>query len=268
VGRALKARRADVQIVGADPEGSVYSGGTGRPYLVEGIGEDFWPTTYDPSVIDRVVMVSDRDSFTTARRVTREEGILVGGSTGTAVWAALEIGRDLGPDDVVVVLIPDSGRGYLSKLYNDAWMADYGFLAVEGPSAHDVLAHKTGALPELVHVHPEETVRQAIEILQEYQVSQMPVVRHEPPLVAAEVAGAVHDRDLMERAFREPGTLDRPIGEVMGPPLPAMGSGEPVEQAVTLLGGAPAVLVLDGGHPVGIITRSDVLEFLASRSGR
>jgi cystathionine beta-synthase len=268
VGRSLKSFNPQVQIVGADPEGSVYSGGTGRPYLVEGIGEDFWPTTYDASVVDRVVMVSDRDSFMTARRVTREEGILVGGSTGTAVWAALEVGRDLGPDDVVVVLVPDSGRGYLSKLYNDAWMADYGFLTVEGPTAADVLGHKDGHLPDLVHVHPEETVRQAIEILQEYHVSQMPVVRHEPPLVAAEVAGAVHDRDLMEAAFRDPASLDRRLGDVMGAPLPAMGSGESVESAVTLLGGAPAVLVLDGGHPVGIITRSDVLEFLASRGPR
>jgi cystathionine beta-synthase len=268
VGRSLKSFDPRVQVVGADPEGSVYSGGTGRPYLVEGIGEDFWPTTYDATVVDRVVMVSDRDSFMTARRVTREEGILVGGSTGTAVWAALEVGRDLGPDDLVVVLVPDSGRGYLSKLYHDAWMADYGFLAVEGPTAAEVLSHKDGHLPELVHVHPEETVRTAIEILQEYHVSQMPVVRHEPPLVAAEVAGAVHDRDLMEAAFRDPANLDRVIGDVMGPPLPAMGSGESVESAVTLLGGAPAVLVLDGGHPVGILTRSDVLEFLAARGTR
>jgi cystathionine beta-synthase len=114
VGRYLKSQNPNVQIVGADPEGSVYSGGSGRPYLVEGIGEDFWPGTYDPTVVDNVLMVSDRDSFLTARRVTREEGILVGGSAGTAVWAGLQIARPLGPDDVVVVLIPDSGRGYLS----------------------------------------------------------------------------------------------------------------------------------------------------------
>src|SRR5947199_1350428 len=154
VSRSLKAQNPEVQIVGADPEGSVYSGGTGRPYLVEGIGEDFWPTTYDPAAVDRVVSVSDRDSFHTAHRVTREEGILVGGSTGTAVWAALEVGRDLGHDDVVVVLIPDSGRGYLSKLYNDEWMADFGFLRSGGQTVGDVLERKAvaGELPALVHV--------------------------------------------------------------------------------------------------------------------
>src|SRR5208282_1135089 len=144
IGRYLKSQNPDVQIVGADPEGSVYSGGSGRPYLVEGIGEDFWPGTYDPEVVDRVVMVNDTDSFLTARRVTREEGILVGGSTGTAVWAALQVARPLGPDDVVVVLIPDSGRGYLSKLYNDGWMADFGFLRSGGQSVGEVIANKGG----------------------------------------------------------------------------------------------------------------------------
>ncbi|MBV8692681.1 MAG: cysteine synthase, partial [Actinobacteria bacterium] len=140
IGRYLKQQNREIKIVGADPEGSVYSGGSGRPYLVEGIGEDFWPDTYDPSVLDQVVMVSDRDSFLTARRVTREEGILVGGSTGTAVWAALEVGQHLGPDDVVMVIVPDSGRGYLSKLYNDEWLADFGFLRAGGQTANDVLA--------------------------------------------------------------------------------------------------------------------------------
>ncbi len=263
VSRYLKAQSPDVQIVGADPEGSVYSGGSGRPYLVEGIGEDFWPDTFDPAAVDRTVMVSDRDSFLTARRVTRDEGILVGGSAGTAVWAALEVGRGLGPDHVVVVLIPDSGRGYLSKLYNDDWMADYGFLRASGQTAGDLLARKSASVPALVHVHPDETVRAVISVLREFGVSQVPVVKAEPPLVAAEVLGAVQDRELMDRAFADPAILDRPIMEVMGPPLPTLGSGEAVEMAVARLETAPAVLVLDAGHPVGILSRSDVLEFLA-----
>jgi cystathionine beta-synthase len=265
VSRFLKAQNPAVQIVGADPEGSVYSGGSGRPYLVEGIGEDFWPDTYDPAAVDRVVMVSDRDSFLTARRVTREEGILVGGSTGTAVWAALEVGRDLGSDDVVVVLIPDSGRGYLSKLYNDDWMADFGFLRAGGQTVADVLSRKASGLPTLVHVHPDETVRDVIAVLREYEVSQVPVLKADLPLAVAEVSGAVHERDLMERAFSDPGVLERPVAEVMGPALPTVGSGEPVEVAVERLDQAAAVLVVDAGHPVGILTRSDVLSFLAQR---
>ncbi|HVV37897.1 MAG TPA: cystathionine beta-synthase [Acidimicrobiales bacterium] len=264
-GRFLKSQDANVQIIGADPEGSVYSGGSGRPYLVEGIGEDFWPTTYDPSVVDRVVMVSDRDSFLTARRVTREEGILVGGSAGTAVWAAVQVGRELSHDDVMVVLIPDSGRGYLSKLYNDGWMADFGFLRASGQTVADVLARKGRDIPELVHVHPDETVRAAIEILREFGVSQMPVVSHEPPVVAAEVRGAVHERDLLDAAFKDPSVLDGPLEKVMGPALPMLGGGEPVEDAVAALEASSAIVVLDGGHPVGILTRSDLLEFLVNR---
>jgi cystathionine beta-synthase len=242
----------------------VYSGGTGRPYLVEGIGEDFWPTTYDPRAVDRVVMVSDRNSFLTARRVTKEEGILVGGSAGTAVWAALEVGRELTSNDVVVVLIPDSGRGYLSKLYNDEWMADFGFLRAGGQTVGDVLERKADSLPALVHVHPDEVARDVIAVLREYHVSQVPVLKAELPLAVAEVSGAVHERDLMERAFADAAILDRPVAEVMGPPLPTVGSGESVEVAVQQLDAAPAVLVVDAGHPVGILTRSDVLSFLAS----
>ncbi len=265
-GRYLKSQNPNVQVIGADPEGSVYSGGSGRPYLVEGIGEDFWPTTYDASVVDRVVMVSDRDSFLTARRVTREEGILVGGSTGTAVFAAVQVGHELSADDVVVVLVPDSGRGYLSKLYNDGWMADFGFLRASGQTLADVLARKGADLPGLVHVHPDETVRDAIAILREFGVSQMPVVSHEPPLVAAEVRGAVRERDLLEKAFANPDVLDQPLENVMGPPLPMLGGGVPVEDAVAELESQSALIVLDGGHPVGIVTRSDLLDFLVHRS--
>ena len=265
VGRYLKSQNPAVQVVGADPEGSVYSGGDGRPYLVEGIGEDFWPETYDPSVVDQVVAVSDRDSFLTARRMTREEGILVGGSTGTAVWAALHVGRDLGPDDVVVVIIPDSGRGYLSKVYDDEWMSDYGFLQSAGQTAGDVLHRKAADLPALVHVHPTETVRDVIATMREFEVSQLPVVRAEPPIKAAEVAGSVAEREIMEQAFADPSVLDRPVSEVMSPPLPSVGRGESVDVVVAALDKATAVLVLDGGVPVGILTRSDLLAFLTGR---
>src|SRR5580658_491852 len=266
VGHFLKSQNPGIRIVGADPEGSVYSGGSGRPYLVEGIGEDFWPATYDPSVVDTVVMVSDRDSFLTARRVTREEGILVGGSTGTAVWAALQAARPLGPDDVVVVLIPDSGRGYLSKLYNDGWMSDFGFLRSGGQSVGEVIANKGGDLPPLIHVHPDDSVRDVIAILREFGVSQVPVLKVEPPVVAAEVLGAVHDRDLLQAAFQDHDLLTRPVSEVTGPPLPTIGVGEPVESAVARMEKFGAVLVFDAGHPVGILTRSDVLGALVGRA--
>jgi cystathionine beta-synthase len=186
------------------------------------------------------------------------------------VRAALEVGRPLGPEAVVVVLIPDSGRGYLSKLYNDAWMADFGFLLTSGQTTAGVLAGKRGDLPPLVHVHPDEPVRQVIAVLREYDVSQLPVLKAEPPLAVAEVVGSVEERDLLELAFHDPSILDRPVGDAMGPPLPTVGVGEPVELAVRRTEETGAVVVLDAGHPVGILTRSDLLGFLVgqSRSGR
>ena len=265
VGHYLKSQNPSVQIIGADPEGSVYSGGSGRPYLVEGIGEDFWPKTYDRSIVDRIVSVSDRDSFLTARRVTREEGILVGGSAGTAVHAALVVGRELGPSDVVVVLVPDSGRGYISKLYNDDWLADYGFLRTSGQTVADVLGRKGRDIPVLIHVHPDEKVRDTIKLMREYEVSQVPVVKAELPLAIAEVVGSVRERALLESVFQDEGLLDKPVSEVMGPPLPTVGSGEAVDAAVESLEKGPAVLVVDAGHPTGILTRSDVLDFLSQR---
>jgi cystathionine beta-synthase len=269
IGKYLKEQNPDIRVIGADPEGSVYSGGTGRPYLVEGIGEDFWPTTYDPSVVDEVIPISDAESFATARRVTREEGLLIGGSGGTAIAAALRIGEGLPPDAVIVVHIPDSGRGYLSKLYDDGWMADHGFLRASGQTVGDVLAQRDRSMPALVHTHPDESVRVAIDILREYGVSQMPVVKQEPPVVLAEVVGAVNERDLLHAAFSDPSAMDKTVGDVMGPPLPTVGIGEPVNLAVERLEAAPAVLVLDGGHPVGVLSRSDVLGTLAAgRGGR
>ncbi|MGO9872407.1 MAG: cystathionine beta-synthase [Acidimicrobiia bacterium] len=267
VGRALKARNPSVQIVGADPSGSVYSGGTGRPYLVEGVGEDFWPGTFDRSVVDRVVEVSDADSFLTARRVTREEGLLIGGSGGTAVHAALEIARPLDGDAVVVVLLPDSGRSYLTKIFDDQWMFDMGFLRGEGLVAGDVLAAKGKGLPDLVLVLPDEQVRDAIAVMHDTGVSQVVVsVTKELPLAAKEVVGTLRELELMDRTFRDDGVLDKPIAAVMSPPMPMLGIGEPVARVVACLEQGPSVLVLDGGHPIGVLTRSDVLSYLAERT--
>ncbi|MGY3682307.1 cystathionine beta-synthase [Streptomyces sp. TE33382] len=260
-----------VTVVGADPEGSVYSGGSGRPYLVEGVGEDFWPTAYDRTVTDEIVAVSDKDSFQMTRRLAKEEGLLVGGSCGMAVVAALEVARRLGPDDVVVVLLPDSGRGYLSKIFNDEWMADYGFLDDTGTSARvsEVLDHKDGPLPTLVHMHPEETVGEAIEVLREYGVSQMPIVKPgagHPDVMAAEVIGSVVERQLLDALFTQRAALTDPLEKHMSAPLPQVGSGEPVEDLMAALSGADgadAAIVLVEGKPTGVVSRQDLLAFLA-----
>ncbi len=267
VARYLKRMNPDIQVIGADPEGSVYSGGTGRPYLVEGVGEDFWPPTYEPSLVDRTVMVSDADSFAAARRVTQEEGLLIGGSCGTAVHAALVVGAELGPGDLVVVLLPDSGRGYLSKVFNDEWMTRFGFLTTAGPTAGDVLRAKDGSIPNLVLITPEEPARRGFALMRDLGVSQLVVsVTKEQPLAAKEVSGTLSELELMDKAFRDPSVLDRPVKEVMEPAMPMVGIGETVSDVVSYLDRATSVLVLDGGHPVGLLTRQDVLQFLASRS--
>ncbi len=266
-GRYLKeASDGRVKVIGADPEGSVYSGGSGRPYLVEGVGEDFWPETYDRGICDEILAVSDRDSFAMTRRLAREEGLLVGGSCGMAAVAALRVADGCGPDDVVVVLLPDSGRGYLSKIFNDDWMADYGFLTAPGDLlVGDVLSRKGAVMPELVHVHPTETVREAIDILREYGISQMPVVKEEPPVMAAEVVGSISERDLLDALFAGRAQLADSLERHMSPPLPLVGAGEPVSAAMVALEKADAAVVLDDGKPRGVITRQDVLGFLAAR---
>lgn len=264
--REVSAERASgrVQVVAADPEGSVYSGGSGRPYLVEGVGEDFWPSAYDPDQVDRVEAVSDADSFEMTRRLAREEGLLVGGSCGMAVVAALRVARELPDDAVVVVLLPDSGRGYLSKIFNDDWMASYGFMKAENQrTVGDVLHAKAGDLPALVHTHPNETLRDAIEILREYGVSQMPVVKAEPPVVSGEVAGSVSERALLEALFTGSAHLADPVEKHMSEGLPLVGAGEPVSTARHELEGSDAVLVVEDGKPVGVLTRADLLSFLA-----
>lgn len=270
-GRFLKEQNPDVTIVGADPEGSIYSGDDMHPYLVEGVGEDFWPETFDPDVVDRYVRVSDRDSFLTARRLTREEGILVGGSCGTAAFAALTIAAEYPEDAIIVVLLPDSGRNYLSKIYNDEWMIANGFLDRRRASARlrEVVESKPEGLPAIVHVHPDELVRDAITALREFGVSQLPVVADGPLRSRDDVVGSVRERGFLDRVYTDSTLLDRPVGDVMEEPLPTVDARDSIEDVMAALGGrssgtggVPAVLVCDGPVPVGVLTRADVLGYL------
>jgi cystathionine beta-synthase len=262
--RYLKAQNPDVLVVGADPEGSIYSGDV-HPYLTEGIGEDFWPQTFDPAVVDRYVRVSDRDAFRMARRITREEGILVGGSSGTAVVAAIDVARELGPEDVVVVILPDTGRNYLSKLYSDSWLLQYGLTdRPEVVRVEEVLQAKHGEVPSLVTVNAHDKLRQAIDVLQRYSISQAPVVR-EASVDVAQYVGSVMENALLDRIFRDPDALQADVAEAMGPPIAMVEFDDPVEVAFEGLQERTAVLVVKSGQVLGVLTRSDLLEFLAHR---
>ncbi len=266
VGHYLKQKNPDVLIVGADPEGSIYTGEV-HPYLVEGIGEDFWPETFDADVVDRYVRVGDRESFQMARRITREEGILVGGSAGTAVVAALEVAAEMDEDATIVVLLPDTGRNYLSKLYDDKWMAEHGFLARSGEAqtVDQALRSKPEDLPELVHCHPYETVSQAIDLLREFGVSQMPVFRegeHEPKVGG--IIGSIRENSLLDEVLKDASILQKPVVEVLSPPLPMVEVGAELDDVFSdLSAGSPAVIVIDGEKPIGVLTRADLLSYLA-----
>ncbi len=263
--RYLKSRNPDITVVGADPDGSLLSGGDIHPYLTEGIGEDFWPETFDPALVDRWVRVSDRDAFRTARAVTRQEGILAGGSSGTAVFAALEVARELDASKLIVVILPDTGRNYLSKLYSDSWLLQYGLLErPEVVRVEEVLSAKHGEIPPLVTVNARDKARQAVDVLQQYGISQAPVVR-EPSMDVSQFVGSIQERALLDRIFRDPDALQADVAEVMGPPIPMVEFDDPVEVAFGELQREPAVLVAKTGQALGVLTRSDLLEFLAHR---
>jgi len=253
-------------VIGADPEGSIYSGDEVHPYLVEGVGEDFWPSTYDPSLVDRYVRVSDRDSFLTTRRLAEAEGMLVGGSCGLAVHAALEVAQGIDdPDALVVVILPDGGRAYLSKIFNDTWMASHGMLErTSDRSVGDVLRAKqaAGEIPPLVVVETGQQVKDAVALLHEHRVSQLPVVSGTD---ATNLVGSVGERGLLKRALSDPGLMASEIVDVMEPPFPSVSTVDPVREAVELLAGeGQALTVTEDGKPVGIVTRADLLESLVS----
>ena len=277
-GQYLKAQNPAIRIIGADPEGSVLSGDAARPYLTEGVGEDFFPGTYDPAVVDRWVRVSDRDAFAMARRLTREEGILAGESCGTALVAVLDEARRIMTESpaealnaVLVVLLPDGGRSYMSKLYNDEWMRTNGLLASPGAVVRvaDLLAgrHAAPDRPAVVVARTTQRVDAAIETLQAYGISQMPVSQAADGEAIESIVGAISERGLLDRAYRDPSVVERTVGEVMDRSLPVIDVGASLDEAFSLLSGAAAALLaVRAGRPAGIVTKLDLLEHLAHRS--
>jgi cystathionine beta-synthase len=273
IGRYFKEHAPHVVIVGADPEGSIYTATDERdvhPYFVEGIGKDSWPKTMDPSVVDEWVRVSDRDSFQTARRLAREEGLLAGGSSGTTVHAAIEIAKNLGPDATILAMLPDSGRSYLSKFLDDNWMLEHGFLERHGPpdTVERVLAfkHSGNGMPDLVTCEPHEKLGAAIELMQRYGISQLPVVRNSPAETLADMIGSLNERTLLDRIFRNPDALGEDVAAAMQSPLAAVDMRDSVDEVFAdLREKNQAVVVTDEGKPRAVLTRSDLLEYLAHR---
>ena len=257
--RYLKDQNPKIHVVGADPEGSIYSGDTPRSYAVEGIGMSYLPETVNLKVIDEMVRVSDRESFLMARRITREEGLLVGGSSGTAAVAAAKLAKTLPKDAIVVVLFPDSGRGYMSKIFNDEWMIANGFLS-EGKrkaTVGDVLRGKT-PLPPMITVKPDDTVKTALDLLRKYEISQLPVMN------GRDIVGSVNDVGVMQAVFDQADIIHKPVSDVMGRPFPSLEQHEEIERAYKLLTLAnPAVVITDEGEPIGVLARQDIISFLS-----
>jgi cystathionine beta-synthase len=272
VGRYFKEHAPNVLVVGADPEGSVYTAADEHgvhPYLVEGIGKDTWPETMDPDVVDEWIRVGDRDSFLWSRRLAREEGILAGGSAGTTLCAAYQVAQRLGPGKRVLMLVPDSGRSYLSKVFDDNWMLEHGFVERHAPvpAVEEILRAKHGGdVPALITISSHQKVGEGIDVMQRYGISQVPVVRDGSSESLADVIGSLQDRALLERVFTDPDVLHADVASAMQPPLAAVEASSSVDEVFqTLTGGGNAIVVADEGKPIGVLTRSDLLEFLAHR---
>jgi cystathionine beta-synthase len=265
VGKYLKEQNPAVRVIGADPEGSIYSGEI-APYKVEGVGEDFWPGTFDRDVVDEFIQVTDRESFVAARKLARQEGILVGGSGGLALHAAIQVAVDSKPDDVIVVLLPDTGRNYLSKFFSDEWMRQNGYLQRLVPArVREVFDSHSDGVPELVSVSAGKSVGEAIDLMQQYGISQL-LVTENGTTAGGGVVGSIQERTLLDRIYRDPAVVTTSVSTAMDPPFARVAAGAPIEEAFeALLGGEPALMIVEGDEPVGVITRSDLLEFVARR---
>jgi cystathionine beta-synthase len=265
VGKYLKEQNPAVRVIGADPEGSIYSGEI-APYKVEGVGEDFWPGTFDREIVDEFIQVTDRECFVAARKLARQEGILVGGSAGLALHAAIHVAVDSKPDDVIVVLLPDTGRNYLSKFFSDEWMRQNGYLQRLVPArVREVIDSHTDGVPELVSVGAGKSVGEAIDLMQQYGISQL-LVTENGSTAGGGVVGSIQERTLLDRIYRDPTVVTTSVSTAMDPPFARVAAGAPIEEAFeALLGGEPALMIVEGDLPVGVITRSDLLEFVARR---
>ena len=261
VGEYLKEQNPSVEVVGADPEGSIYSGGEAHPYRVEGIGEDFWPESLHREVIDRYITVSDRDSFLMARCLVAREGLFAGGSTGTALCAAVHVAHELDdPEAMVATIVPDGGRPYVSKVFNDSWMREHGYLADAGRHSVGELLREKGTPGPILTVRSHDQVGRVLELMREHAVSQVPVVSSEDERA---FVGTVSERGLLWASAEHPGILGEEVTEVLEAPLPELSVDDPADDAVRMLrGDAGAVIVFEDGRPLGILTAVDLVEAL------
>jgi len=266
VARFLKEKNPKIRVVAGDPVGSIYTEyarthkkGEGQPYKVEGIGGDKIPTSLHFDLIDEWIFVTDKDAMQMARRLAKEEGLFVGGSTGVNVVSALDVARRVDdPKAYVVTVLADTGERYLTKVYNEEWLRENQLVEDERPTVGRLISAKTSDAPPVIHVAPEASVRQALNLMSTYNVSQLPVLEDNDGV------GAVSEQALMARALGEPKILDSPVREVMDAPFPVVDSESPIAQMATLLSRTtPAALVRRDGTVVGIVTRYDLLHQLA-----
>lgn len=259
VAKYLKEKNPNVIIVGVDPEGSLYAGDVARPYKIEGIGEDFIPETINLDIIDEMVVVSDKESFVMTRRMSREEGLLVGGSCGSAVAGAIKYinKHNLGPEKNVVVLLPDSGRSYLSKIFSDDWMKENGFMEPSMDMPVSQLVSKKGKVKDLIYLNTDHTVSDAVKMMKEYDISQMPVMDN------GKVVGSIQESNLLNTIFSDMSVTEKPVKDIMKDALPIINSTDKVSNVYQKLsGGNSAVVVMENDKPVSLITKMDMLEYM------